>query len=566
MSRSTNVRGHKEAVKMSTASITTDDVQSGRRKGSRQQVVSPEVEKTEADLRRMVVLSKSEWQRLQDSVNGINQHNSSVTAAAQQREALRMRSKELVKHWSNTIAGQRQKKLEAKKIREAIEEEERKQIDIEEEKYQAQIRKEAIEKAKTQQYYQTDRVKGFHSALLLAEVLKEREAQIELKCMKQNASKDIDRDILAELACREEQELQQERQKAIQRKQDQLATAESMKQQMKDHELKKEQKRQEVKRAAGEIERLRDLHLWEQSMIERKKHEEKRSVMKAHQDYLTNRELMKATEAQRQEEEEEKRKQFAKHKEKVMKMRKQKQEEIFSELQRHRETIIQKLAVQKQQQISNEEEIIAKAVAEHEAKQAREQREKEEKHAAMLNSITAHRESMRKEQERKVEEEKQKALKMLNAKKEADKIFMKKQELKAQKAREEGKTLQDIYIQEMAEKHARHHQTKKEEKDLAERNTALIVEEGNQFQKYAKQVFQTAGKAGRNTFPLMKAAREGIGGGLGPVFGGLRPSYLVHDESGVEMPSYVSGTTQNIKELNETPDIQQSKKRLGFTL
>lgn len=52
---------------------------------------------------------------------------------------------------------------------------------------------------------------------------------------------------------------------------------------MKDHELKKEQKRQEVKRAAGEIERLRDLHLWEQSMIERKKHEEKRSVMKAHQ-------------------------------------------------------------------------------------------------------------------------------------------------------------------------------------------------------------------------------------------------------------------------------------------
>lgn len=60
------------------------------------------------------------------------------------------------------LQGQRQKKLEAKTIREAIEEEERKQIDIEEAKYQAQIRKEAIEKAKTQQYYQSDRVKGFH--------------------------------------------------------------------------------------------------------------------------------------------------------------------------------------------------------------------------------------------------------------------------------------------------------------------------------------------------------------------------------------------------------------------
>ncbi|KAL0184903.1 hypothetical protein M9458_020599, partial [Cirrhinus mrigala] len=103
-----------------------------------------------------------------------------------------------------------------------------------------------------------------------------------------------------------------------------------------------------------------------------------------------------------------------------------------------------------------------------------------------------------------------------------------------------------------------HHRTKKDEKDFVVRNTALIVEEENQFQNYAKQVIETAGKAGRNTYPLMKAAREGIGGGLGPVFGGLRPSYLVHDD-------YVSGTTQNIKELNENPDIQQSKKRLGFT-
>ncbi|XP_016118652.1 coiled-coil domain-containing protein 173-like, partial [Sinocyclocheilus grahami] len=415
---------------MSTASIRTGVVQYGRRKGSSKQAVSSEVEKTEADLRQVVILSKSEWQRLQDSVSAVDQRNRSVIAAAGQREALRMRSKELVKHWANTIAVRNVTRCRFLK-------------------YQAQIRKEAIEKAKTQQYYQTDRVKGFHSALLLAEVLKEREAQIELKRMTQKASKDIDRDIVAEMACREEQALQQEQQNAIQRKQDQLATAESLKQQIKDHEMKKEQERQEVKREAEEIERLRDLHLWEQSMNECKKQEEKRSVMKAHHDYLTNKELMKATEAQRQEEEEEKQKLLAKHKEKIMKMRKEKQEELFRELQRHRETIIQKLAVQKQQQVSNEEEITAKAVAEREAKQVREQREKEEKHAAMLNSITAHRESMRKEQERKAEEEKQKALEMLNAKKEADKIFMEKQELQAQKAREEGKTLQDSYIQKM---------------------------------------------------------------------------------------------------------------------
>ena len=39
-------------------------------------------------------------------------------------------------------------------------------MDIEEAKYQAQKRKEAIDRAKTQQYYQTDRVKGFHVSIL----------------------------------------------------------------------------------------------------------------------------------------------------------------------------------------------------------------------------------------------------------------------------------------------------------------------------------------------------------------------------------------------------------------
>ena len=61
--------------------------------------------------------------------------------------------------------GQRQKKLEARKLREQKEEQERCQVDIEEAKFQAAKRKDAIEKAKTQQYYQTDRVKGFHVSI-----------------------------------------------------------------------------------------------------------------------------------------------------------------------------------------------------------------------------------------------------------------------------------------------------------------------------------------------------------------------------------------------------------------
>ncbi|TRY92810.1 hypothetical protein DNTS_024876 [Danionella cerebrum] len=545
---------------MSTASVSSI-VQHGRRKGSSK----TDIQKDEADLRQVVVLSKSEWQRLQDSVNGLNRQNRSAVAVAEQREALHMRSKELVKHWSNTIAGQRQKKLEAKKIRDAIEEEERKRIDLEEAEYQAQVRKEAIEKAKTQQYYQTDRVKGFHSALLLAEVLKEREAQIELKRLKQNATKEIDRGILAEITSRDEQALVEEKQKNLQRKQEQQAVAESLKQQIMDQEVKKKQEKQEIKMEAEEIERLKNLHLWELSMQEHKKQEEKKSLLKANFEHMTNVEVMRAAEAQRLEEEEEKRKQLANHKEKMKKMRKEKEEEMFREQQKHREKMTQKLSDEKKKLIRNEEEIITKALAEQEARLVREQREKEEKHRAMLTSIAAHRQAMKRENEQKVEEERQKALEMLSAKKEADEIFMEKQKLKAQKAREEGKALQEIYIQEMAEKHSRNRHKKKEQQDFMMNNIALIFEEEKQFQKYAREVMETAEKAGRNTFPLMMAAREGIGGGLGPMFGGIRPSYLVHDETGVQMPSFLRATTQNIKELNETSDLQKSKKRLGFT-
>lgn len=106
---------------------------------------------------------------------------------------------------------------------------------------------------------------------------------------------------------------------------------------------------------------------------------------------------------------------------------------------------------------------------------------------------------------------------------------------------------------------------KNQEQEFKERNAELIVEDENQFQNYAKHVIQKASKAQRKTSLLRKVTKEGIGGGLGPVFRGVRPSYLVQDQSGVQLPSYTCSSTQGIKEMNETTDIQESKKRLGFT-
>lgn len=122
-----------------------------------------------------------------------------------------------------------------------------------------------------------------------------------------------------------------------------------------------------------------------------------------------------------------------------------------------------------------------------------------------------------------------------------------------------------ISINPQADKRTRDNKLKKDLQEFEITNSQLVSEEERQFQRYAKDIVDTAKGAGRNTYLLQRAAREGIGGGLGPIFGGVRPSYLVQDDTGVQMPSYVGPASQDIKELNETTDIQRAKKRLGFT-
>lgn len=65
----------------------------------------------------------------------------------------------------HTPQGQRLKKLQARELREEKEEQERIKVDNEERDFQAQCRKDAIERAKTLLYHQTDHVKTFHVSL-----------------------------------------------------------------------------------------------------------------------------------------------------------------------------------------------------------------------------------------------------------------------------------------------------------------------------------------------------------------------------------------------------------------
>ncbi|XP_068428812.1 cilia- and flagella- associated protein 210 [Clinocottus analis] len=542
-------------------------VQYGRRRGSSKRGSSAEEVSRmiqPPDLQQVTVLTQSEWRRIQDELNQINKDKESMKEAAKQREALHLQSQEVVKLWSNTIAGQRQKKIESKKIREEIEEEKRKQTDQEEAKYREQQRKEANEKAQSQMFYQTDRVKGLHRALLLTEVLTEREAQIDLKQKIKNAWKDVDNNLLDMMKTREDEASRKEQEKALQKKLETQAVAEDLKHQIKKNEQVREQEKIENKKNGEEIQNLQALHLLEQRMEQERQTELKRNLMHAHMEHVTKRDLIKASDVQKQEAEEEQRKLFLSAKQKMMKLQKVKEKELFREAQIQREIVKSMLVDSQRGRSEREEQRIMKAVAEQEAKKAQRQIEEEEKRAAMLESITAHRELVRQEKEQRDRSTKQNTRDTLQAKIEADRIFSEKQKLKAQRMKEDRRRLQDFNVTLMAEKSARHQQLRREQHEFEEKNAELDAEEEKQFQQYSQHIIRAATEAKQNVFSICKAAAEGIRGGHGPISKGVKPNYLVQDLTGAQMPTYVSGATESTNKLNEAEDILEAKRKLGF--
>ena len=134
------------------------------------------------------------------------------TASGLKQEKLRLKAKseERASKWPNTIQAQRAKKEKLRKARLEIEEEERKKIDAIEAEILAESRRLQVDRAKRKLYDNNDRVKGFNSSLLLAEVLEERVAQIQykekIKVLRKVEEKDWVRMQAKELELKEEEE------------------------------------------------------------------------------------------------------------------------------------------------------------------------------------------------------------------------------------------------------------------------------------------------------------------------------------------------------------------------
>ena len=86
--------------------------------------------------------------------------------------------------WPNTIEANRERKDKERQDKLDAQEKLRLEIDAEEAALQAEKRRLAIERANKMLYDSTDRVKSLHSKLMLADVMEERERQLELKARK----------------------------------------------------------------------------------------------------------------------------------------------------------------------------------------------------------------------------------------------------------------------------------------------------------------------------------------------------------------------------------------------
>ncbi|CAH8487027.1 unnamed protein product [Dicrocoelium dendriticum] len=342
-------------------------------------------------LRSVKVISQQEWQRLNDQLNREAIEQKKLEDQHLANEKLKQQSQEMVKNWTNTFLGARQKKLDERAKRLADEEKAKVAIDIEEAKFQAEQRKAAIEEAKLKLYYQTDRVKRFHSALTLAETLKERDVQLEFKelCKARNAEKE--RVYVEQIKKEMEAAALKEQQDAADRKAKNFAVASEVVRQIKERE---ENQKKEHEEMLLEGEQLKRLLIQDQQERERLMQTDKQQAAELRKFYLEqieDNEQIRTIERLKEEEEDEKRRIFAAAKKKMMTLRMLKERELFEAREAEMERIRNSLSEQMKQKKDDEEERIARVIAQREEAERLKESEKAKATAKIIAEIEAQR-------------------------------------------------------------------------------------------------------------------------------------------------------------------------------
>ena len=516
------------------------------------------------NLNQVTVLPRSEWERIKDQLSEEPMAEKIAKANLAHKEKVLAESSKLVGTWTNTIAGARARKLQAKKLRDERDEEERRLLDIEEEKYQAERRKEILDEAKKLQYWKTDRVKTLHSALTLTEVLRERDEQIKLQERMKSAQENADAKYVAAAEAELQDFIQKEHLKAVERSKQNEENRQYLVKQIGKKQMENDREKIRDRMEGIEIQDALRQYNDEMVRVQKVKDEEKKQLLKAHEETLGNKTLLEAIERQNEEEADDRIRRFALAKREMAKLRAKREHDLLSEQIRIRDEQTEKLGHILRQKKSDEEGRILNALKEKEEKDAKDDAEKMKQQMEMFESINKHRLETEKLQEEREKKEKLENLEMRQARIMADQLFQEEEDKKMRERFEHEKALKQIHLAQIKERNEKEEKAKQEGLKLDHRNNELLRLEAQQFAKYAKEVIVEEKERGaKNLYPLVKVANDGFGGGHGPIFdsdGNLRPSYKSADRYGKEMPNYQAPACVDTKAGQTT----NTAKRLGF--
>jgi len=459
-----------------------------------------------------IVISSSELDRIQQALLPENERpGAGKNSAKQSRERsaeLHAQSQARAKLWSNTLEGSRRKKAEDKQKKLELEELERQRVDAEEAKIQLDQRKATIDRANKLLYDESDRMKSFHSKMMLCDVLAEREAQVSLK------------DELKKLEhVREDRFL--EMQKQNYRK-------------MLEREIKEKETKEELSRVAAKAQkeqlaeykdkRFREVEdqMLEGELLRRKAIEDLEAERKAEQkrcstavqasaatqqanEYLKQ---IKAEDLLRQQREEEHIEAFSKRKEKLLELRKKKEEEVFQSKQDARNQMIEAQARNLQDMSQYEHARVERQAAEKDADDERKRVAKEAQKQRWEQDIQKSRAAQiarkRSDRERGKAEDAETAKFLSEWCKVLDEQEQKEQETKNaanRKLAAEHKKMVEI-------QRSRGSEEKTQEAAVAMRAKKAMEADTVEFHGYAENCIREYADSGKNVAPLIKELRE----------------------------------------------------------
>jgi len=458
------------------------------------------------------IISASEFERIQQTLlpeeERMGFNGSSIQKQKDRAMALHKQSQARAKTWDNTLEGSRRKKAEDKQKKMDLEELNRQAVDAEEAKIQLDQRKKTIDRANKLLYDESDRMKSFHSKMMVCDVLAEREAQVGLK------------DELKKLEhVREDRFLEMEKQnyrKMLEREMKEKETKEELsrlaaraqKEQLAEY---KEKKFREVEDQMLEGELLRRKAI-EDLEAERKAERKRRGMavqalaetQKANE-YLK---VIKAEESLRMQREEEKVQQYAQRKEKLLELRKQKEDEVFQQKQAARNQMIESQARRLAQMQNDEDSRIQNQVAQKEADDENKRIAKEEAKARWEADIQKSRANQIARKQAAREREKAEDAETSKFLQEWCKVLDKQEQEELELKSQANKKL-SLEHRKMVEINRRKVEAdKSQEQEVAMRAKRAIEADTIEFHSYAENCIRDYSSEGKNVIPLIKELRE----------------------------------------------------------